>query len=108
MSNQAHTSQPVIDVLGLPKRLGEFRDLLAQFAYAKMPLGELQLLVRRQYFMAAVEHENYNYCAAAKLMGVHRSTVDRVLGRKWKLKREVSTNGRAVQPPNAADGAGVD
>lgn len=108
MSNQAHTPQPAIDVLGLPKRLGEFKDLLAQFAYAKMPLDDLQKMVRRQYFMAAVEHEGYNYCAAARLMGVHRSTVDRELGRKWRLKREVSTNGRTVQPPNIADGAGVD
>lgn len=82
-----------IDIHGAALEFAGCRRALERFALTGAPFAEVMSLLRKSYVMAAIRLERGSYSAAARRIGLHRNTVERIMD-------------GAPEPANGA-GAGV-
>ena len=93
---------------GLIQQLEDFKYMLEQFAMARIPLAQVEHDLRTLYMKAAVKVEKMDYSKAAQSIGVHRNTIIREIGPRWRVKREMSRDAREGVQNDTADDAGAE
>lgn len=54
-------------------------DVVHEARRCAVPVNELEKAMRRQYFLNVLAEQNFNQCGAARAIGIHRNTFNRML-----------------------------